>query len=123
MIGSLLWKSWGHFKACLLAVFFSCALILSRSTLLSAQAKKLKSVKSLTHFLSKIEQENGIQAQFVTMKLQIYLEDVFISQGTAVRLQSESLSKAIQSEIEKEKSSKEIGKSLLRMYQDGKFDE
>ena len=59
-----------------------------------AQKLKIKSVKSLTHLLSQVERENGKEATFVTMKLQIYLEDIYISQGTTVRINSEALSKA-----------------------------
>ena len=50
------------------------------------KTKRVNSVKSLTNILSLVEKDNGVKARFVTMKLQIYLEDVYISLGEAIVL-------------------------------------
>ncbi len=85
------------------------------------ETRRVDSVKSLTHVLSQIEEENGDAARFTTMKLQIYLEDVYISQGTAVVLRPEDLSVAIGELIADGRKRKQIARLILRRYQDGEF--
>jgi hypothetical protein len=83
--------------------------------------RKVNSVKSLTYVLSKVEKKSGKRAIFVTLKLQIYLEDVYISQGTPVILHPRRLSIFIKQMVNREKSKKEIAKEILRLYKQGKF--
>ncbi len=85
------------------------------------ETRRVDSVKSLTHTLSQIEEENGDAARFTTMKLQIYLEDVYISQGTAVVLHPAELSQAIGELIAADKKRAQIARTILRRYQDGEF--
>lgn len=85
------------------------------------ETRRVDSVKSLTHILSQIEEENGDAARFSTMKLQIYLEDVYISQGTAVVLRPDDLSRAIGELLADDQSRAQIARSILRRYQDGEF--
>lgn len=87
------------------------------------ESKRVNSVKSLTNILSLVEKDNGDRARFTTMKLQIHLEDVYISQGTAIVLKPKELSTAIGELLDEEKSRSEVGKIILRRYQDGEFHE
>jgi hypothetical protein len=87
------------------------------------ESKRVNSVKSLTNILSLVEKDNGDRARFTTMKLQIHLEDVYISQGTAIVLKPRALSAAIGELLEEKKSRSEVGKTILRRYQDGEFHE
>ena len=88
------------------------------------ETKRINSVKSLTHTLSLIEKEHKGKARFFTMKLQIWLEDNYISQGTAVVLKPQELSEAIEELIEVVKADKkEAGTNILRRYKDGEFHE
>lgn len=85
------------------------------------QKRKINSVKSLTYMLSKIEKENGNSAMFATLKLQIYLEDIYISQGTTVILHPDALSMFIKKMVAAGKSKDEIATEILRRYQNGDF--
>jgi hypothetical protein len=83
--------------------------------------RKINSVKSLTYILSKIEKKSGKKAIFVTLKLQIYLEDVYISQGTPIILRPRKLSIFIKNMVNSNKSKKEIAKEILIRYKQGEF--
>ena len=85
------------------------------------ESKRVNSVKSLTNILSQIEKDNGDRARFVTMKLQIYLEDVYISPGKAIVLKPKKLSKAIKELLGKGMKKKAVGKAILKRYKDGEF--
>lgn len=85
--------------------------------------KRVNSVKSLTNILSQVEEENGDRARYATLKLQVYLEDLYISVGTAVSLKPLELSKAIRALLEQGVVGKEMGKVILRRYKDGEFHE
>lgn len=98
----------------------ACHMLLTLSAA-CAEVKRIKSVKSLTHLLSNVEKQNSDKASFITMKLQIYLEDVFISQGTTVYLKPGSLSHAIKQMMDSGRSKEDISMSLVKMYQDGDF--
>ena len=87
------------------------------------ESRRINSVKSLTHTLSLVEKENGTEAQFVTMKLQIYLEDIYISQGTMVVLKPKLLSVAIRELLQAGKVRSQVAKTVLRRYKDGEFHE
>ena len=84
---------------------------------------KISSVKSLTYVLSKIEKANGPRARFVTLKLQIYLEDIYISQGTSIILKTNLLSYFIRKLISSNKSMQYISNKILELYQEGNFHE
>jgi len=84
---------------------------------------KIRSVKALTHMLSKIEKHHGQLASFCTMRLQIYLEDVYISQGTTLYIQHQALSNAIASAISQGLNKSQISKLILRQFQQSKFNE
>ena len=96
-----------------------CAMVAPLSAL--PETKRVNSVKSLTHLLSQVEEENGDAARFTTMKLQIHLEDVYISQGTAVVLRPADLSQAIAALLASNQKRAEIARVILRRYQDGEF--
>lgn len=85
------------------------------------EARRVESVKSLTHILSQVEEANGDAARFTTMKLQIHLEDLYISQGTAVVLRPADLASAIGALLADGKKRIEIARTILRRYQDGEF--
>lgn len=68
-----------------------------------------------------MEKDNGDAARFTTMKLQIYLEDVYISQGTAIVLKPQDLSAAIGQLLKEKKSRQVIARTILRRYKDGEF--
>ena len=87
------------------------------------ESRRINSVKALTHTLSLVEKENGTEAQFVTMKLQIYLEDIYISQGTMVVLKPKRLSVAIHELLQAGKVRSQVAKTILRRYKDGEFHE
>lgn len=87
------------------------------------ESRRVNSVKSLTHILSLIEEDNGDAARFTTMKLQIHLEDVYISQGTAVVLRPVDLSTAIAALLKEGKKRSEAARIILHRYQDGEFHE
>jgi hypothetical protein len=87
------------------------------------ETKRVNSVKSLTHILSLVEEANGDDARFTTMKLQIHLEDVYISQGDAVQLRPADLAQAIGELLAEGKKRPEIAKIVQRRYQDGEFHE
>ncbi len=76
---------------------------------------------SESNILSQIEKDNGDKARFVTMKLQIYLEDVYISPGKAIVLRPKKLSKAIKELLGQGMKKKAVGKAILKRYKDGKF--
>ncbi len=84
---------------------------------------KIRSVKALTHMLSNIEKHNGKSAIFCTMRLQIYLEDVYISQGTTLYIQHQALSDAIAGAITQGLNKSQISKLILRQFQQSKFNE
>ena len=84
--------------------------------------KRVNSVKSLTNILSQVEKDNGDKARFVTVKLQIYLEDVYVSQGTVIVLRPRELSEVIATLLEKEPKAA-VAKMILRRYKDGAFHE
>ncbi len=87
------------------------------------ETKRVNSVKSLTHILSLVEKEHEGKARFFTMKLQIYLEDTYISLGTAVVLKPQELSEAIGKIIEVKEDRLAAAKLILRRYKDGEFHE
>ena len=87
------------------------------------ETKRVNSVKALTHILSQVERENGDRARFFTMKLQIYLEDLYISQGTAIVLRPAELSRAVGKLAARDIGRVAAGKIILRRYQDGEFHE
>ena len=87
------------------------------------ETKRVNSVKSLTNILSLIEKDNEEKARFVTMKLQIFLEDVYISQGTALVLKPRELSAAIGELFGEGKPKAEVARTILRRYKDGEFHE
>ena len=84
---------------------------------------RVNSVKSLTKILNLVEQDNGDRARFTTMKLQTYLEDVYISQGTTIVLKPRELSKAIGELLAKGESRVAVAKAILKRYKDGEFHE
>ncbi len=88
-----------------------------------AATTKIRSVKALTHMLSNIEKRHGKIASFCTMRLQIYLEDVYISQGTTLYIQHQVLSDAIAKAISQDLSKSQISKLILRQFQQSKFNE
>lgn len=102
---------------CLLGFFLAPALADLPET------RRVNSVKSLTHILSLIEENSGEDARFTTMKLQIHLEDVYISQGTAVVLRPLDLSSAIAVLLKAGKKRSEVARVILHRYQDGEFHE
>ena len=87
------------------------------------ETKRVNSVKSLTHILSLVEKEHEGKARFFTMKLQIYLEDNYISQGTAIVLKPQELSEAVGKLVEVEANRQEAAAIILRRYKDGEFHE
>ena len=87
------------------------------------ETKRVNSVKSLTHILSLVEEENGDAAKFTTMKLQIHLEDVYISAGTAVLLRPAEMSTAIAVLLAEGKKRADVARLILRRYKDGEFHE
>ena len=87
------------------------------------ETKRVNSVKSLTNILSLIEKDNGDKARFVTLKLQIYLEDVYISQGTAIVLKPKELAAAIGELLDEGKAKKIVAKTIKKRYKDGEFHE
>ena len=87
------------------------------------ETKRVNSVKSLTNILSLVEKDNGDEARFVTVKLQIYLEDVYISQGTAIVVKPRELSAAIGELLGEDKERSVVAKAILRRYKDGEFHE
>jgi hypothetical protein len=87
------------------------------------ETKRVNSVKSLTHILSLVEEEHEGKARFFTMKLQIYLEDNYISQGTAIVLKPQDLSEEVGKLVEVEANRQEAGGIILRRYKDGEFHE
>ena len=102
-------------------LIFIFLIIYSHSLYASPKKIKINSVKSLTYILSKVEKENGHGARYVTLKLQIYLEDIYISQGTAVIFKPNLLSLAIKNLLNKGKLKNEIAKEILKRYKDGQF--
>ncbi len=84
---------------------------------------RVNSVKSLTKILSLVEKDNGDKARFTTMKLQTYLEDVYISQGTTILLKPRELSKAIGELLAEGESRAAVAKAILKRYKDGEFHE
>jgi hypothetical protein len=95
--------------------------LLAASVQALPETQRVNSVKSLTNILSLIEKDNGDAARFTTMKLQIYLEDVYISQGTAIVLKPQDLSAAIGQLVKEEKDQATIARTILRRYKDGEF--
>lgn len=87
------------------------------------ESRRVNSAKSLTHILSLVEEDNGDEAKFTTMKLQIHLEDVYISQGTAVVLRPAELSAAIAALLKEGKKRSDAARIILHRYQDGEFHE
>jgi hypothetical protein len=87
------------------------------------ETKRVNSVKSLTNILSLVEKDNGDKARFITLKLQVHLEDVYISQGAAIVLRPEELSTAIGTLLGEGKKRGEVAKAILRRYQDGAYHE
>lgn len=108
---------------CLYTVIFSVLFLFFSSNELNALPRKIKinSVKSLTYILSTVEKKNGKRARYVTLKLQIYLEDIYISQGTSVLLKPKSLSLAIRNLLQEGKSKTLIAKEILQRYKNGEF--
>lgn len=108
------------FKILLIAIIISSSTSISE---VSAEIVQIASIKSLTHTLSKIEKNIGEEALYVTLKLQIYLEDIYISQGTIVKLKSNQLEEYITMLFKQGLDSKQISKIILNKYKDGEFHE
>ena len=108
---------------CLYTVIFSVFFSFFSSEGLHALPRRIKinSVKSLTYILSAVEKKNGKKARYVTLKLQIYLEDIYISQGTSVIFKPKSLSLAIRNLLQEGKSKALIAKEILQRYKNGEF--
>ena len=101
-------------------------LLWSNSALASSplpEIKRIDSVKSLTNILSQIEKANSDSARFVTMKLHIYLEDLYISQGDAVVLKPQEMAVAIKDMIGKGRTTKQMALTIKRRYDEGEFHE
>jgi hypothetical protein len=108
---------------CLFYILYSMASSFFPSTRLNALPNRIKinSVKSLTYILSSVEKEIGNEARYVTLKLQIYLEDIYISQGTSIIFKPRSLSLAIKNLLQEGKSKKIIAQEILQRYKNGEF--
>jgi hypothetical protein len=87
------------------------------------ETKRVNSVKSLTNILSDIEKANSDSARFVTLKLQIYIEDLYISQGDAVVLKPVEMAGAIKDMIGKGQTVKQMALAIKRRYDEGEFHE
>ena len=87
------------------------------------ETKRDNSVKSLTNILSQIEKANSDSARFVTLKLQIYIEDLYISQGDAVVLKPREMAVAIKDMIGKGQTAKQMALTIKRRYDEGEFHE
>lgn len=87
------------------------------------ETKRVNSVKSLTNILTLVEKDNGDKARFATVKLQIHLEDIYISEGTAIVLRPRDLSAAIGELLERKVPRAAIAKTILIRYKDGEFHE
>ena len=105
----------------LLVLLLSTTAVAASSPL--PETKRVNSVKSLTNILSKIEKANSDSAHFVTMKLQIYIEDLYISQGDAVVLKPAEMALAIKEMIREGQSSKQMALAIKRRYDEGEFHE
>lgn len=103
----------------------ACILFMSTTGLGNAavDTTKIKSVKSLTHMLSKLEKNHGKNASLTTMRLQIYLEDVYISQGTTLFIRHELISNMIASGLQQGLNKAEISKFILRQYKRSELNE
>jgi hypothetical protein len=112
---------WRHAPGVGLAVVLLCLCATAVHAL--PETQRVNSVKSLTNILSLVEKDNGDEARFVTMKLQIYLEDVYISQGTAIVLRPRDLSKAIGELLGQDAPHSAVAREILRRYKDGEFHE
>jgi hypothetical protein len=84
---------------------------------------KIKSVKGLTHLLSKVEKSGGIDADFTTLRLQLHLEDVYISQGSTLYLECGAIAEAMTSAVNEGLDKEQIAERLLRRFQKGEFSE
>jgi hypothetical protein len=82
---------------------------------------RINSAKSLSSMLRKVEKQYGSKARFVTMKLQIYLEDVYVSQGTELSIEPRTISRAIQRLLEDGLTRDEIARVILQKFQNGEF--
>ena len=89
----------------------------------TADTTKIKSVKSLTHMLSQLEKNHGKDASLTTMRLQIYLEDVYISQGTTLFIRQQLISKMIARGLQQGMTKAEISKFILRQYKRSELNE
>ena len=87
------------------------------------ETKRVNSVKSLTNILSQIEKANSDSARFVTMKLQIYIEDLYISQGDAVVLKPKEMDVAIKKMIINGQTTKQMALTIKQRYDEGEFHE
>lgn len=112
----------GSLKQYCLAI---CILFMSNTGLGNAalETSKIKSVKSLTHMLSKLEKNHGKGASLTTMRLQIYLEDVYISQGTTLFIRHQFISKMIAHGLQQGMNKAEISKFILRQYKRSELNE
>ena len=116
-------RAQGRWRRGAVLVVLLCLCATSVHALALPKTKRVNSVKSLTNILSLVEKDNGVKARFVTMKLQIYLEDVYISLGEAIVLKPKELSAAIGKLLKKAKSRKAMAKTILKRYKDGEFHE
>lgn len=111
------------FSICLFTIILSIFFAFFPGSELHALPRRIKinSVKSLTYILSAVEKKNGEKARYVTLKLQIYLEDIYISQGTSIIFKPKLLSLAIRNLLQEGKSKKLIAKEILQRYKNGEF--
>ena len=107
-------------RACTLSMLL---LVFSCCTQANTDLTKIKSVKSLTHMLSKIEKNHGPLASLTTMRLQIYLEDVYISQGTTLFIKQQMISGMIDRGIQKGMDKTQLSKFILRQFKRSELNE
>ena len=86
------------------------------------QSVKIRSVKYLTHVLSQAEKNNGKNARFSTLRLQLYIEDIYLSQGDTIYINQDALSSYIKEAALEGKSKSDMAKELLSKFQAGDFD-
>ncbi len=107
----------------MLRLTFALIALLWLSPLAAEPMVKVSSVKRLTHLLSQLEKSYGEPADFTTLRLQLHLEDVYISQGTTLLLNPNAMALTLGSAIDKGLNRSQIAQLLLRQFQKGKYSE
>lgn len=97
-------------------------LLFSPFAIANSESVKIRSVKYLTYILSQAEKQSGNGARFTTLRLQLYIEDIYLSQGDTIYINQQALIRYIRQASSQGVPRADMASELLAKFQQGEFD-